>query len=64
MNQAGLSDSSFILHPSSFKKQWHGVFGRLADHSGGPATDSHRLPFSPRGRGRGPGGPVETEGYR
>src|SRR5262249_46629563 len=24
------------------------VFGSLADHSGGPATDSHRLPFSPR----------------
>jgi hypothetical protein len=27
--------------------QWPRMFADLADHSGGPATDSHRFPYCP-----------------
>jgi hypothetical protein len=36
--------------------------GDLADYSGGPATDLHRLPYSPPAPEYGPEAPVE-EGY-
>jgi hypothetical protein len=29
------------------QQQWPDTSEDLADHSGGPATDSHRLPYSP-----------------
>jgi len=33
-------------------RQWLCGFEELADHSGGPATDLHRFPFSPRANGQ------------
>jgi hypothetical protein len=44
MNRA-VHPSSFILHPFATVAS---LFKGLADHSGGPATDLHRFPYSPR----------------
>ncbi len=31
-------------------RQWHALSGSLAEYSGGPTTDSHRLPYYPSDR--------------